>query len=608
MRPAILRLSPIVLALTTLFMPLTARATGLGEIALHSKIGQPVRAEIPIVGNQEGVNTACFSLAPARESDISVLSDARIKLVRDRHIYRLLITSHLPVNDPIFMLSVRAGCGVELQRDFVLMPEPPVDRAEAYAPTALPTSRSDLPASTVKAPAGPSRTLQAASGETLEAIAENLVPDDLIRQRRMLGALKRANPQLDSTTPLDEGTVVRIPNLRRQAPAPRPELEAPPPRPAKARASAPRDQETPSLRKAEALPAKAPPGAGSSDRLVLDAPPADLQPGQKAGAPKASQAEVEERILKLETTLHLLNEEVSKLNQALALTAETVAAQQKLQTAMANQKGQGNAVSGPVPPPPPPHESSGGWLELILSALGGGLIAAGAAHFAARRRERQMDEELPLAVEAVHFGHHAQARDTVATPPPLKEPVMAANNYPPPPQPAEDSSGLSGFSQIPDKDVEVDEDDHNSTLELAELMLSFGRIRGAAETLATYIDESSPTHIRPWLMLLDLYRRGNMREEFETLAPRVAERFNAHIPAWEDTPNPVTGLKSLEDYAHIVWRLVHTWGSQACLDYLYDLVKDTRTGQRSGFPLEVVEEIAFLMRILEEGYGLQRAE
>jgi len=139
-------------------------------------------------------------------------------------------------------------------------------------------------------------------------------------------------------------------------------------------------------------------------------------------------------------------------------------------------------------------------------------------------------------------------------------------------------------------------------------MLSFGRIRGAAETLATYIDESSPTHIRPWLMLLDLYRRGNMREEFETLAPRVAERFNAHIPAWEDTPNPVTGLKSLEDYAHIVWRLVHTWGSQACLDYLYDLVKDTRTGQRSGFPLEVVEEIAFLMRILEEGYGLQRAE
>jgi pilus assembly protein FimV len=42
------------------------------------------------------------------------------------------------------------------------------------------------------------------------------------------------------------------------------------------------------------------------------------------------------------------------------------------------------------------------------------------------------------------------------------------------------------------------------------------------------------------------------------------------------------------------------------MDYLYELVHDNRAGNRSGFPLEVVEEIALLMRTLENGYGLRR--
>jgi len=137
-------------------------------------------------------------------------------------------------------------------------------------------------------------------------------------------------------------------------------------------------------------------------------------------------------------------------------------------------------------------------------------------------------------------------------------------------------------------------------------MLSFGRIHGAAETLAQHIEENAPDNIQPWSMLLDLYRRGDMRAEFETLATRMRNKFNVHVNAWEDSSTPVSGLKSLEDYAHVVWRINHSWGTQDCLDYLFDLVHDNRAGTRGGFPLEVVEEIALLMRVLEEGYGLRR--
>ena len=613
MRPIILRLSPIVLALSPLF----AEAVGLGEIVLHSKIGEPVRAEVAIVGASEGIDTACFTLARGRDSDLPMVSDARIKLAKDGHGYRLLINGHHPVNEAVFMLSLHAGCGVELQRDFVLMPEPPLERATASPPASLPLALDNRP---MPRPATSGQTLQALPGDTLETIAAGLAPDNPARQRRLLKALKRANPGLDSATPLEEGTVLRRPPLRRRAVLPESlaSEEAPAPRPPKPRPAAPRDMPPPSADERGRTS-----GPSGGDRLVLAAPPAELRRGQTVAPPPGSRDEVEERILKLETTLHLLNEEVAKLNQALALTAETVAAQQKLQTALANQKAaEPNALKATAPPPPPhPAEApGGGWLELLLSALGGGIIAALAAHLMARRKDRQMAGELPLAVAAPHSTHGSGNGQTGAPyfaplrPEPAfinPAPVTPEAEAVPPPAPIAPLSvqpATSDFSQVPTGDLEVEENDHNAILELAELMLSFGRVRGAAETLATYIDETAPANIRPWLMLLDLYRRGNMRLEFETLAPRVAERFNAHVPSWEESPSPVAGLKSLEDYAHIIWRLVHTWGSQECLDYLYDLVKDTRTGQRNGFPLEVIEEIAFLMRILEDGYGLQRID
>jgi hypothetical protein len=121
-----------------------------------------------------------------------------------------------------------------------------------------------------------------------------------------------------------------------------------------------------------------------------------------------------------------------------------------------------------------------------------------------------------------------------------------------------------------------------------------------------HIEENSPDNIQPWTLLLDLYRRSDMRAEFESLATTMRGRFNVRIPSWDESPPPVSGLKSLEDYGHIVWRITNCWGEQECMDYLCELVHDNRAGNRSGFPLEVIEEIALLMRTLEEGYGLRR--
>jgi len=604
MNPRLFRLSALSAALFSSY----ASAIGFGEINLLSRIGEPLRAEVPVMANaSEQIETACFTLATLRGSDLPVVSAARIRVARNGPNYRLYITGTKPIAEPIFIIGLRANCGVDLQRDYVLMPPPPLMLAETDLPSAAPAAS----ASVVSKKSGNFQEVRAREGETLESIAESHAPDSVVEQRRLLAALKRANPSLAGDQPLPEDTTVRIPNLRKQIAAEADTTAEPPPRPQRVASSEPPPRPK---RVAPPPPRPAPPpvAKGPTDRVVLGAPPEEAKAGEKAVAPHATAGEMQERMLKLETTLTLLNQEVEKLNTALALTTEALAAQQKLQTAQSLQnapEANAPAVKAAVPTTTAPdHSNQGNWLELLLSAVVGGGIAAGLAQLLSRRSSRSLDDEMPLAVNA--YRHEvsptappaaAPLATPVATPVPPAEPASASG----PTQvdiPLDAHQSDFGKSHV----VDVDFNDENSALELAEIMLSFGRVRGAAETLAMHIEENAPDNIQPWTMLLDLYRRGDMQEEFGSLSGRMRKKFNVQIPAWEDSTTPISGLKSLEDYAHVVWRVTNSWGTQDCLDYLFELVHDNRAGKRSGFPLEVVEEIALLMRVSEVAYGLKR--
>lgn len=598
MSPKSFRLSALGLALVSGY----AGAVGFGEIVLHSRVGEALRAEVPLLaGPGESFETACFSLAALPGADLPVVSNARIRLVRNGSAYRLLISGSRPVAEPVFMIGVRATCGFDLQRDYVLMPSAPILQASAEDEVAPPVASA--------APRKPAnfREWRAHDGDTLATIAESQAPDSAPEQRRLLAALKQANPNLLADEPLADGTLVRIPNLRQRPPAQTATPTEATPRPRRAQ-----NEEAPPAKpkKAPKPEAQSNPAEKGGDRLVLGKPPEELRPGEKAMPARASLSEMEERMLKLETTLHVLNQEVDKLNSALALTTEALAVQNKIQAAQAAQAvpdATPAIKAGVATPPAVEHVSRNNWLELLLSALAGGGLAAGMAHMLSRNRQRPGDDELPLAIATYH--PEVQVRPTPASPP--DEPPTAPGRPAEAARPASSATvdipldgATSGFGE--GETVDVDYNEGGSALELAEIMLSFGRVRGAAETLAQHIEENSPENIQPWSMLLDLYRRGGMRAEFDSLAGRMREKFNVHVPSWVESSTPVSGLKALEDYAHIVWRAANSWGTQQCLNYLYQLVHDTRAGERSGFPLEVVEEIALLMRILEDAYGLKR--
>lgn len=558
----------LALALTAAFSPGIVHAIGLGEIVLHSRIGEALRAEVPILAAPgESPETLCFSLANLRNADFPVITSAKTRIVQRGLDYKLQITSSKPVYDPIFMLGIRAACGADLQRDYVLMPEAPSSFAgsESEPAARMTTERvpSSMPSSKSKGSSWSAR-----EGETLISIAESRTQGHPETRLRLLNAMKRANPDLAPDEPLMEGTPVQIPKVRPRAQA----STAPGSSDSPVRTAARREQAAPPAAATLAAPSTPAPKLTSSDRLVLGAAPLDSKTTASSRSPQsASIVEMEERMAQMETTLRLLRMEIEKMDAAISLADKTAEAERKLREAQETQLASIKAT-----PPPPAQSGGGNWLELVLSAVFGGGLAVGIASLLTRRRQTtDFDSLLPP---------HHQVQNSGFAP------------SVPPPSPRTTPSV-----------VKVEYNDDNSVLALAEVMLSYGRIEGAAETLAEHVNQHSPDNILPWSMLLDLYRRGGMREEFDLLAQAIHDKFNVEIAGWESSETPISGLRALEEYPHIIKQIHDGWGTTAGLDYLYELVHDTRAGQRQGFPLEVVEEISLLIRMQEDAYGVRRS-
>lgn len=161
-------------------------------------------------------------------------------------------------------------------------------------------------------------------------------------------------------------------------------------------------------------------------------------------------------------------------------------------------------------------------------------------------------------------------------------------------------------------------EDLDHALDLAAVMLSYGRTTGAVQALKDYLHRHPAVSVKPWLKLLELHRLTGLREEFEQAAERVHLHFNVKVPGWDEGVSGVPlqsffdeeeGERSetfgLEQLPHILARIQATWPEPACLDYLRHLLVDNRDGGRMGFPVSVVAEILLLDDILDDRFAGQ---
>lgn len=324
------------LLLSAAILPGAASAVGLGEITLHSRIGEALRADIAVHSSGEPLDTSCFSLGPVPGADFPVITAARTRLVRIGQDYRLILTGSQSIDEPVFVISLRAACGMDVQREYVLLPPPPLAHSNA-----------------IEAP------LVAGSAEPREA------------------PRRRARAERVSENYAEAGD-----------PAAQPEAKPRPPRAPQGVAAKPK----------KPLPRETLAGlANGQDRIVLGTAPNDLPP-PAAGNPLAPVNELGERLLRMETTLHLLNQEVDKLSSAVALGAESRAMQEKLQDLQSRQATPGILPVAQAATPQAPartKSSADGWLELLFGLLLGGSVSAGVAHLVSRRQDKARSVTAP---------------------------------------------------------------------------------------------------------------------------------------------------------------------------------------------------------------------
>ncbi|HET7369895.1 MAG TPA: FimV/HubP family polar landmark protein [Gammaproteobacteria bacterium] len=229
----LLALSGLILALGSLSFG--AFALGLGNIQLHSALGQPLNADIALVGaDKQSASALKITLASAAEferaqiNQAAILQSLKFEVVPGEGGYHVHVTSSEPVKEPFLMFLVSAQWpSGQMLREYTVLLDPP-NYAAAGGAVQAPVAQNSpaeapAPAAARPAPAAPAtRAMSPAAGnygpiergETLWNIAHSMTSGDPAELDQMMIALYRANPNAFSgnINRMKAGYVLRVPD------------------------------------------------------------------------------------------------------------------------------------------------------------------------------------------------------------------------------------------------------------------------------------------------------------------------------------------------------------------------------------------------------------
>lgn len=558
------------LSLLILLMSGHAWAIGLGDLRNQPVLGETIRLEVSLLGvDRQRIDASCFRLVQPASDDLPWLRRASFAL-RPGVDPILEIRTDAPLRDPVMQMTIQVGCGHEISRSYMLMASPPRDGA-----VPPPAWRPERPA--VVAPEQPVER-RPVRGRTLQAVAEE-APARLAPRRAASRAKEQGIP--DRLLLSGGGRVVGEPSLRLAT---------------------------------ELL------GEATAKEVQRDILRLEYRMLIALHEQAVSQMAAAEKLRNMEGALTELQARAAGFAQRVEKDGAAPPASQAPAPANTPEVSAPAATKAEIAGHPSEETpwSLYGLLLGVLLGLGGWLAwrryretREGAAVFrlptaaAETRVDSKRDEEregpgvidLPVEPAAmgmpmqVDFDLHDQVRSE-----PVTEPAAPAKS------PASDSA-LSINAATSDGYFEA-----NPVMELADIMLSFGRVKGAAQALQEFIDHNPEEALQPWIRLLDVYRMAGMRSEFETVARNLNQHFNVEVQRWEGGPAETArpeGVpagprpQSLEDLPRLMNTVVEQWVSGDVVGYLYELLRDNRGGQRQGFALPVVDDILFLIELKE---------
>ncbi len=566
---------------------------GLGELRSRSALGEILLATIDLrAAPNEIPESACFRLRPGEDDSLPWLRQGDLLLKRGE-VPVLEIRSHRPLRDPALRIGVVVGCGHDLRREYTLLPSPGDPDAAPALPLLRPSGFDQPPAAGDVGGPPPQRRAPSQAAATPERLAPvktrrpARVPPQ--RDRLILSGGADSEPGLRLATEL----ATRVDDTPAQA--------------------AQRELLRIEFRTLSALHEQALSQLAAAEKMrKLEASLGDL--GERAGA---LAGRIEER---------------AALPPPAALSPTTPAA---LSAAASPAEPVAAALPAPSVPTPSPgakpsvtRERGGGLSEWsFYGFLLGGLLGIVVWLMWRQRQRREMTAAEPFTIpEPLMDPRREGERDEpggvdlpvepaamgmpLAVDLPLDDSGGEATAKPVAAPPRSLDSAFSVSAASVHEHFEV-----NPVMELAEIMLSFGRVKGAAQALQEYIDQSPDEALQPWIRLLEVYRMAHMREEFERVAASLNQHYNVQVMNWEGEARPhaidfdleggpapeapLAGPRSLEELPHIMDALTQIWNEPECDEYLQRLLRDNRGGTRSGFPLAVVQDILLLIELRE---------
>ncbi|MFT3733604.1 MAG: hypothetical protein QM776_00975 [Rhodocyclaceae bacterium] len=612
-----------------------AQAVGLGDAETSSRLGQLLHARIAVQANvDEEISADCIRLeGPRRDAgeDLPWLRTGRLRLESRNGKPLIIVSSVDTISSPILMFAIRVDCGTALRREYTLLMNP-AEAMEAPASKSSPTVDAPPPAG--------SGTLRTTQGETLQSIASSLFPSDRGLQARYITMLRQQNPgklnAFHNQAPLPPGTELSAPEIGAV-------MNSAAPPPAQAPAERPASQATTgNERKTAPRPVAARPAPRSQPRLVLGRGDSTLQMATQLEGRKelseaererlrvelqliatldekiATQLELSEKLRQLEALQTRLQSDVQALESKLHAQQSTLAPAVGASLALTTSAPQESPALSPPPAvavqpkvaakKPTAGDAYPWWM---IAALASAAVGALLLIWFKRRTRTDKDEASTDVAPQASQGHVGEAAsDNLFEP--LSEddiwPDLAPGKSPAARPDLSDLPSLSEHGPASVLHIVEDVEEHDSAVELAEIMLSFGRVQGAAQTLADYIRANPLQAVKPWVKLLEVYKAGNMRAEFEALTLQLNKTFNVKPVAWDDFEVAMRAPESLEHLPHVQERLCRVWGTRECQAWLHQLLRDNRQGTRQGFPLAIVDEILLLLAILEASLGPYRPD
>lgn len=506
-----LKVALIAAGLISCAAPLSSSAMQFGELTVHSHLGQPLRASIPLkAGPDEELDARCFSLArPEGQSDYaSYLTQARLELVDTGGQLQLKIRSAQAVNEPFLRLLVQGNCGQgHLGREFTLL----LDPLDAQI-------RSPAAASELQIPKPQEQyAWQARQGETLRSIAASLYPREKRMQRSLLRAIREANPELRDTPAdalLPDGVMVQMPAQRPVASVPEPSITAA----GKPRVVREAVKKPEAHSPAEPSQVTQPAAAEGGFRLKLSTSDLDLSMVGKMTEAQRQQLREKQLLLdaddqvantlSMKNRIRQLEEQIDGMQKALEQTNNRMLLSEKMTTPAAQK-------AAPVLPDAGERES---WLEntSFRSMAGVGLIVALTISGWWRWRRRQAEAQLESELEHEFLVSEMPRYQPLTPSSPGQHKASMAK-----PQAADQEEDFlsSATSIFAPEGESVTFTEAESVLDEADLYMAYGWANRAIELLQEYL-EKHPDDIQLWKKLFEIYSSQGMKQEFEQLALR----------------------------------------------------------------------------------------